>query len=348
MAGIELWGLNGNKGTVSHDIPYLNLQWYRRYYEVGEFSIQILVEHYDPSIKFIYTPDRPEVGVIEKLRSDTDITGKYVQLSGRFLEKYIHRKTVYPAYIANATPRKHACTIMSRYASNIPGLVIADSLEEDIDAAVDVNYHGKYIGDYTYPLLQTVERSQRISLDHQTGAFVYSTWKGLDRTQIQNVNNYALFSDVSGNTEKITIDEDESGYRNYAVIAMPDGTYLTYDARSSQDEEIAEHFIDESKSSCPDEMTESQWRSSLIQSAKEDLLKWPKINNVEADTMQSGLIYLKDYDLGDKVDIVSNDLTRSYMTRIIEVREVVKEGQHTIETVFGDKIPSIFERVMNK
>jgi len=348
MEGIELWGLDHNKETVSHDIPYINLQWNRRYYECGEFSLQILVNDYNPAIKYVYTPDRPEVGVIEKLRSDTDITGKYVQLSGRFLEKYLQRKTVFPTYTANATPRRHACAIMSQYATNIPGLVIADSLDLDTDEAVDVSYHGKYISDYTYPLLQTVERSQRISLDHETGAFVYSTWKGLDRTQSQDVNNYALFSDVSGNTEKITIDEDESGCRNYAIIAMPDGSYLTYDGRESDTEEISEHFIDESKSTCPDGMSEAQWKNSLIQNAKEALLKWPKINNVEADTMQSGLVYLLDYDLGDKVDIVSNDLTRSYMSRIIEVREIVKQGQHTIETVFGDKIPSIFERVMNK
>ena len=204
-----------------------------------------------------------------------------------------------------------------------------------------------HLDDVTAPLLQTVERSQRITYDPDQQQFVYSIWQGLDRTQSQDVNNYALFSDVAQNTEKIAIDEDESGYRNFVRIALPNG-YIDYDGRTSEYEPRRMLFMDESKSSAADGQTEEQWHQSLLAKAKEELLLWARINNVEAQTMQNGLYYLEDYDLGDKCDIVSNELRKSYECRIIEAREVIKAGQFSVEIVFGDKIPTIDERVMNR
>ena len=343
---MELLGLNKRFENVGF-IDYINLQWNRRYYECGDFSIQIRVQDYDENIKYVYTPERPEIGIVEKLHSEIDITGKYVQISGRFLESLLSRNVVYPAYNAKGKPQTLARNIVRSYATEIPGLIILPIAGGDSDEAVDVSYFGKHLDDVTYPLLQTVERSQRIYYDYAESKLKYTTWQGLDRTQSQNTNNYALFSDVSNNTERIVIDEDESGYRNYALIAMTSG-FVVYDGRTSPSEERRYLFIDESKSQKPDNQTQSAYEASLCQKGREELQKWKRINNVEATALQYGLYYLQDYDLGDKVDIVSNDLRRSYEARIIEVREVVKEGQHTVETVFGDKIPSIYERVANK
>lgn len=63
---MEIAGLDKNLETLTY-FQYLNLQWKRRYYEPGSFSMRILAADYDPRVKFLYTPDRPEVGMVEKV-----------------------------------------------------------------------------------------------------------------------------------------------------------------------------------------------------------------------------------------------------------------------------------------
>lgn len=343
---MELMCLNKNFEVVGY-LPYINLQWTRRYYECGEFSAQIRMQDYDPEVAYLYTADRPEMGMVEKCKSETEITGRFVQLSGRFLEGMLDRNIVFPALVRNGRPSVLAHHIVSTYVQDIPGLQVSaysDTTEETTDA----EYTGTQVDDATWALLKSVEKSQRITYDFANDKLVYEIWQGVDRTQSQSVNNYALFSDVNQNTEKITIDEDESGWRNYALIALPNGATLTVDKRDSQDEPRRFIYIDETNSSPEEGQTDAQWKNALKWHAHGELSKWPKVNNVEAQTIQAGLVYLHDYDLGDKCDIVSNEMKKSYESRIIEVREVFKDKQHNVEIVFGDKIPTIFERVMNR
>ena len=329
-------------------LPYLNLQWTRRYFESGEFSAQIRMEDYDPDVAYLYTTDRPEMGVVEKCRSQSEITGKFVQLSGRFLEGMLSRNIVWPALKTSGRPGTLARQLVQKYAADIPKLTFAAFAEDRSEEETDVEFLGEQLDEATWPLLESAEKSQRIAYDFAGERFVYSVWQGKDRTQSQNVNNFALFSDVNQDTETITIDEDESGYRNFALIGLPDGKSLTVDKRRSGDEARRFLWIDETSGGPEEGQTEKQWHSALKWSANGELLKWPRINNVEAKTIQSGLLYLADYDLGDKCDIVSNEMKKSYESRIIEVREVFKEGQHEVEIVFGEKIPTIYERMMNK
>ena len=43
-----------------------NVQWNRKYYEPGSFSIQLSLNQYSEDIKYIYTKDRPEVGKVSQ------------------------------------------------------------------------------------------------------------------------------------------------------------------------------------------------------------------------------------------------------------------------------------------
>jgi len=342
---VELLGLNEDFEIVSHHIEYINLQWTRRYFECGEFSVQIRMSDYDGSIKYIYSPDRPETGIIEKLHSDSDVSGEYVQLSGRFLEAFIGRDVVYPRFTASGTPAELVRSAISTYGVDVPELLF---LPSDADGeSTSVDWFGNELDKATNDLLRSAELSQRICYNPHTGDLEHEIWKGLDRTQSQDVNNYAFFSDANNSVDKISVDEDESGYRNFAIIAIEGGT-LYYDARTDPNEPRRVKFFDQTSAQPDDGQTTSQFHQALIQQAKEELQNWVKINSVEASTIQSRLVYLRDYDLGDKCDIVTNDMRRSYESRIIEVYEVFKEGQHFVDVTFGDKIPTIYERLMNK
>lgn len=79
--------------------------------------------------------------------------------------------------------------------------------------------------------------------------------------------------------------------------------------------------------------------------AVEKALDYVSINNVEFDVAaNAGAKYLEDYDLGDKCDIIIDAILASYQARIIEVLETWNQGVHKVTLVFGDKIPTQYEK----
>lgn len=74
------------------------------------------------------------------------------------------------------------------------------------------------LGDLLYSELQTVEASFRVEYDFQNNQFTFRVWKGIDRTQAQSVNPWAVFSDTWGSLYGYTGTWDDSNYRNKCYI----------------------------------------------------------------------------------------------------------------------------------
>lgn len=72
---------------------------------------------------------------------------------------------------------------------------------------------------------------------------------------------------------------------------------------------------------------------------------YSQVVNINVNTVDRGIKYLLDYDLGDKVEIVVEPLNTNLVTRIIEVNEVFKKGQHTVSLTFGTKVPRVYRKI---
>ena len=99
---MQLLALDADFQPVAY-LPFFNLQWTREYYQIGNFSVQIAAADYQPTMAYLYTPDRPETGIIQKVELTETVKGRFVQLSGYFLEAILNDKVVYPAYYATGT-----------------------------------------------------------------------------------------------------------------------------------------------------------------------------------------------------------------------------------------------------
>ena len=77
--------------------------------------------------------------------------------------------------------------------------------------------------------------------------------------------------------------------------------------------------------------------ASLQQEGYEALLDYQIINNVDVEASAGGFAYLKDWNLGDKVDVIVEDIGLALEARIVTVREVFKQNNHTISIEMGDK-----------
>ena len=191
-----------------------------------------------------------------------------------------------------------------------------------------------------YTKLQTVQHSLRCRYDYQAGTITAEVWQGLDRTQEQTANPFVTFSDGFGNLTEVDASSDRSNYKNYAIVAGQDqeeNRKLAYaDLSGGGYKRVL--FVDASGERWdPEEQTEAEYLAGLQQKGLDELLNYQIIQNVDIQAASSGFEYLQDWDLGDKVDVIVEDIGLAMQARIVTVREVVKQNNHTVEIELGDK-----------
>ena len=320
-------------------LPYFNLQWTREYYQPGQFSVQIAAADYLPAMAYLYTPDRPETGIVQKVELTETVKGRFVQLSGYFLEAFLNDKIVWPTYYASGTIPAAVTAMLRQYKGDIPLLTVADPPTVQADT-VSWQETGGALADVAYTKLQTVQMSLRCRYDFQANTITAEIWQGLDRTQAQSENPFVTFSDGFGNLSQVDASVDSSNYKNYAVVAGQDqaeNRKVAVADRSGGGYRRMLYVDARNERWNPDEQTEAEYLAGLTQLGLDRLLDYAVVQNVELQTGAGGFSYLVDWDLGDKVDAVVADIGLSLEARIVTVREVFKAGNHTVEIELGDK-----------
>ncbi|MDD3212303.1 MAG: hypothetical protein PHY64_01445 [Eubacteriales bacterium] len=317
----------------------VNIQWNRRYYEAGEYQLQLRTKDWDPAVAYIFTRERPETGMVEKVETEHTLKGDFTLVSGYFLEGMLNWKVVYPRWQALGN-LPAACRALVTAQMADTGLLVPGADTLGADAVCDVL--GEPLGDTTYSVLKLQAFSQRITLDYPAETLSYAVWQGLDRTQGQNINPYAVFSQDFGTVDTMTLTQDGSAYRNYAVAAY-DGGELLVDIRTDPAEPKRMLYLDTGLDQT-DGQTEAEFLAAVRTAALTELCKYVRIVNIDADVLQNNLHYLADYDLGDLCDVRDNRLKLAFESRIIEIDEVWKENRHMVSLQFGDKLPTIYRQ----
>lgn len=338
---MELTGLDRDFQPVK-TFQFINLQWNRKYYQCGSFSVQIIAEEYDPSVIYLFRKDRPETGIIQKVEYTETIKGAFVQLSGFFLECLANDKIIYPTFFASGNIEEECRRMVNTYKDDIPYFSLGEL--KGLGSSVQFQETGGQMGTVLYRTLQTQELSYRLKLDYVNTKLVFEIYQGLDRTQEQTVNNPVIFSKGFRNISKTTVTTDNSNYKNYIIVAgQGEGSariFATVD--QSNGEYRRQLFYDQRNES--QEGTEEEYLSALAQIGREKLLSYQAVQNIELEPLNSAFRYLEDYDLGDKVDCLFEPLKISFESRIIEVNEVYKNNQHTVNLTIGDKILTQYEK----
>lgn len=335
---MQLLALDEDFRPVAY-LPYLNLQWTREYYAIGQFSAQIAAADYQPHMAYLYTPDRPETGIIQKVELTETVKGRFVQLSGYFLEAILNDKVVYPTYYASGTIPAAVVAMLRQYKDDIPLLTVADA-PADLDDSTAWQETGGALADVAYTKLQTVQYSLRCRYDYQANTITAEIWKGLDRTQEQSENPFVTFSDGFGNLAQVDASTDRSNWRNYAIIVGQDqaeNRKVAYADLSGGGYRRVLYVDARSERWDPEEQTEAEYLAGLQQKGLDKLLDYIVINNVDIQAAASGFVYRQDWDLGDRVDVLVESIALAMQARIVTVREVFKQNDHTVEIELGDK-----------
>lgn len=339
-----------------------SLQWNRKYYEPGQFLIQILASDYDSSMKYVKLSERDEIGIIQKIQYEQTVKGAFIQLSGFFAERILWEWVNYPTYYHNskitdvfkwASEYIDADGAMYTGRFSIPILDMYGSGDDFSCSIAGFQNTGDYMGETVYKVLKEAECSISVvnDIDDSTNVCHMVIWKGKDRTQNQSVNPYATFSTAFGNMENIKLIIDDSNYKNVAIVAGAGEGDARYNVTVDESGESEKYrvFINASQES-PDDYNQTNpaftnYFNALRQIGRNKLLTdYSRIINIEFDAVQKNILYMRDYDLGDKCDIVLDEIEMSFEARLIEVLEAREGGKNTVSLTFGDKIPTKYEK----
>ena len=148
------------------------------------------------------------------------------------------------------------------------------------------------------------------------------------------------FSDGFGNLTEVDASSDRSNYKNYAIVTGQDqaeNRKVAYADLSGGGYKRILYVDARGERWDPDEQTEDEYLAGLQQKGLDELLNYQIIQNVDIQAAASGFAYLQDWDLGDKVDVIVEDIGLAMQARIVTVREVFKQNNHTVELEMGDK-----------
>lgn len=354
---MDIYTLDKDFNLAAIGIPYDNLQWTRKYYEAGQFSVQVPIKIYDPSWTYIGTSERPELGMIQK----TEISGEgdvSVLLSGFFCEKMLDDKVIFPSYTydgetapINGGVEGVVLDMFEKYKKDMP--ITSGDPHLGLVEGVDISTVDDQLGEKIYSILETFELSYRVRYDYVQNKLLFEVWQGKDRTQAQEENPYQVFSSEFANIVSKSVNVDESGYKNYAIIPiMDDGETVGADVLylDWSNGGYRKEIVFDKRSEWPDEYTtDADFKKQVLQQAAEELLEYATVEEIDIQVADN-YGYLTNYDLGDKCDVVLSDIGVSMETRIVEIDEVFKASDgHSVTIGLGNKrINNIRRAVMNR
>lgn len=334
---LEFKALDRNFQLITLITP-TNVQWNRKYYAYGDFTIIIPINQYSPEIKYIYTKDRPETGEVKKMIKIEDT--KYVQLSGYFLERTLNDKVIYPTFYGSGKLIQTVENMIRQYKEDIPIKEITHQ-EGLISSNIEYQETGGELADKCYETLQTQEMSYKCVYDFEKDELNVIIYQGEDKTQRAGGDEFVTFSTLQDTIKNPIINIDKSKFKNYFIIAGSDKAenrivaYLDL----SQGEYKQKQFIDQRDIQFDNEkQTLEEYKEELIQKGLEKSLDYVTEETVNFKIVPEGYEYMKDFDLGTKVDCVLAEYGLELEVRIVEIYEVIKQNNISIEIKVGNVI----------
>lgn len=223
-----------------------------------------------------------------------------------------------------------------------------------------------------------------IAINYATRQFVFNVEEGRDLSVNQTIHPPAIFSPEFGTLKGLAYTESDLNFKNFAVVAgagegserrivtVGDADAIGSNRRTLfvDARDIAEQTEDDPPQPIPIEVIEERLRErgrqKLAEHRQEVYLEGTIMDTVRSfETVKSqsfltpfqptesfsrkerrgGLIYERDYDLGDIVTLQEKDWGVTLDARITEVKEIYESGKRQIDVTFGNDRPTLIDRI---
>lgn len=330
--------------------------WNSKLYEPGEYQIQVLIDaDLDLNIcRYIIASGYSEIGIIQKWQYDSK-DKNVVLISGFFAEHLLYKSIVYPTYSAyNKSIWQITKELGNTYLENLGfTLILPDTSPTDgvivpESKAITFQQTGDYVGTALYNLAAVYGYgvSCKKEIVNNTECFSVAVLNYHDRTT--GNDDEVVFSVDLNNIEEYMVVKDKSNYRNIAIVAGEgEGSARIFETVdiSKAGEKKHHLWVDARDLQQEKDETIESYRYKLKQRGLEKLSEFVEIDNIEIEVNQEeAKKFGTDYKLGDIVWVAISNLNLLYKMKIIEKEDVGNGGEISSVFVFGDKIPSQWEK----
>lgn len=361
--------LDENFDTLGIVSVFNTLIWDRRYYAAGLFELYTPAEYFElmNTGRYLYRSDRTDLGVIREVNFARDAKGaRTAYCKGYFSEELLNNRVLNTQINLSGTPESIGRQLVQKYlispgdaGRKIPQIKLGTV--KGIGTSVTVTATGDSLGDKLFEIERTQEQSHRLVYDYLTNSLTFEVWQGKDRTDSQEVNSWAIFSDKFYNVKNAVYDRDESDCKNYAYVAGEgEGAarvVVEVDIRTDPSDERRELYVDarDLQSTYTDEggtehtYTAAQYRALLRQRGLEKLAEYEKVETVNSDVdPDANLVYMTDFDLGDLCTYRYMDVGIETTKRITEIQEVYEGSKQTLSVVFGNDVMTNIVKIIKR
>lgn len=237
----------------------------------------------------------------------------------------------------------------------IPNLVIGANT--GITDVAEVVYTGKELDIAVWEMCKNYDMSFEVLIDHDNKKFVFSTYRGVNRSAEQSVNSHVIFAKAFDNVNKQNYTDDRSNYKTTAYIAgegegvnrkrvLIGDEYsgvnrreLYVDARDLQakySDENGQEII----------LNETQYLESLRNRGENKRAEYQRVRTFTSDIdLLSRFRYREHYWLGDKVTNRNDELGIVMHSRVVSAFETFERTGYDLKLEYGTSIPTLIDKI---
>ncbi len=325
---------------------FSSLVWNRKYYECGNFNLQIGIKYWKQfrNAVYVYSKEFQETGILETLSYKTTTQGIDIQRSGGFLESILADRVIDKTQnFINMLTEDIIRSLVNNFVINaedrkINSIVLGQ--RKGIGKKHTMQITGDNLLEKIYKLCKEDELSIRLKYDFDNNQMIFEVWQGLDRRDTQDKNTWAIFSRSFENIIEDEYSTDETKYRNFAYVAGEDtgGNRVIVEVnRIKQGEERKELYVDARDLQKDENTTDAEYKEMLKERGIEKLNECNKVEMADFNIEHlANLKYKNDFNLGDKVVYKNDDLGFNVENRIIGISEAYENGNMTLNINFGE------------
>lgn len=365
-------------GKQLDDIEFIEMQWNRKLYEPGNFTLYTTAQRWNPDIKYIRNTGRKEMAIVQKIIFEKKTEGNFITASGFFLEKMLEWGCNYNAKSLTATTSASVRSKIKDYLkesfnSSDRKQLLSVSIEENsilpssIDQSLDI---GTPFGNFLYSYLQDNNMSffcKPVFGSDESKPLIglsINLYRGKDK------RDTVYFGEGYEDISQIDYVLDESAeYPLVGVVQEVQEATGFSGVSSVNTKDGVKHFIKETvvvESNKPSGLgasyplrvitgnvadiemvsaNQAAIRRAMKQQAKLDMLDHYKIETISADVIQNNFLYLKDYDLGDIATVVIDDVEQMFVSRIVEASEIHRNNSIEVTLTLGTPQKSKYKKI---
>jgi len=337
---------------------FYSLIWTERYNQCGDFElelpaskeyIKLFRENY--YLELVGDQESYMTMIIETIKIKTDVeNGDKLIISGRSLESILERRIIWDQTILNGNLQNQVQKLLNNaiiYPSDnsrkINNFIFQASTDPNITSlSIKTQYTGDNLYDVICDICLSYDLGFKIILNNQN-QFVFSLYKGIDRSYQQTNNPYVIFSPSYNNlmntnflqsgklvkTIALILGEGQGAERKRTTATTSNGNETGLSRR--------ELYVDARDISMTteagEEITEADYLKQLEQRGKEKLAEceYEKMFEGEAET-NIMFKYGTDFNMGDILQ-VSNEYGLETKVRVLEyVRSQSEDGFNVYPT----------------